>query len=182
MPRARCQRSKDQVWLSLLSFLFFLFFVSSFSPKAESFGVSAQIGSGVVWAALREGSTRRGFYHGSTKVALAEPGFYQVLQGLQGGPTIWWRLGGTLAEPYLKPPCTTPQLLQSLVEPWWKFGRTLAELSCNWWNPGGTLVEPCLNPPRMLRIRLSHIHITRDPPKKNTEHIFSAVVEPMILK
>ena len=60
-------------------------------------------------------------------------------------------------EPYLKPPQTTPQPWQNLVEPWWNPGRTLVERSWNltsnhpgpprsprrtWWNPGGTLVEP----------------------------------------
>ena len=50
----------------------------------------------------------------------------------------WWKPGGTLVEPYLKPPQTTPQPLQNLVEPWWKPRR--------WWNPGGTLVEPWWNP------------------------------------
>ena len=47
----------------------------------------------------------------------------------------WWNprlehkglveLGGTLVEPYLKPPRTKPS---QMVEPWW--------------NPGGNLVEP----------------------------------------
>ena len=57
-------------------------------PTAESFGVSAQIGSGVVQGGpeerFHEGSTRvpRGFHEGSTRV----PGFHQVLRGLRGGP------------------------------------------------------------------------------------------------
>ena len=51
-----------------------------FSPAAESFGVSAQIGSGVVWGGpevrLREDSIRvpPGFHQGSTRVP---PGFHQ---------------------------------------------------------------------------------------------------------
>ena len=58
-----------------------------FSPTAESFGVSAQIGSGVVRGGpevrFHEGSTRvpPGFYQGSTR-------FHQALRGLwvvQGG-------------------------------------------------------------------------------------------------
>ena len=56
--------------------------------------------------------------------------------------------GGTLVEPYLKPPQTTPQPSQNLVEPWWNPGGTLVE---PWWNLGGTrgtLVEPSLKPPR----------------------------------
>ena len=42
-------------------------------PTAESFGVSAQIGSGVVRGRFHEGSTR------------VSPGFHEVLRGLQGG-------------------------------------------------------------------------------------------------
>ena len=44
-----------------------------YSPTAESFGVSAQKGSGVVWG---------GFHQGSTRVP---PGFHEVLRGLRGG-------------------------------------------------------------------------------------------------
>ena len=69
-----------------------------FSPTAESFGVSAQIGSGVVRGdpelRFHQGSTRHqgftrvppGFHQGSTRVP---PGFHQgfcVPPGLQGGP------------------------------------------------------------------------------------------------
>ena len=62
-----------------------------FSPTAESFGVSAQIGSGVVRGGpevrFHEGSTRvpRGFHHSSTRVppefhqssTRVPPGFHQ---------------------------------------------------------------------------------------------------------
>ena len=49
-----------------------------YSPTAESFGVSAQIGSGVV-----RGSPEVRFHDGSTRVP---PEFHQVLRGLRGGP------------------------------------------------------------------------------------------------
>ena len=48
----------------------------------------------------------------------------------------WWNPGGTLVEPYLKPPRTTPQPLQNLVE--------------LWSNPRGTLPQGCPGPPRTL--------------------------------
>ena len=48
-----------------------------FSPTAESFGVSAQIGSGVV-----RGGPEVRFHEGSTRVPR---GFHKVLRGLQGG-------------------------------------------------------------------------------------------------
>ena len=63
---------------------FFLFF----PPTAESFGVSAQIGSRVVRGGpevrFHEGSTRvpRGFHQGSRRVL---SGFHEVLRGLRGG-------------------------------------------------------------------------------------------------
>ena len=57
-----------------------------------------------------------------------------------GGTLV--QTGGTLVEPYLKPPQTTPPL-QNLVEPWWNPGGTMVE---PWWNPGGTLVEPLVEP------------------------------------
>ena len=72
----------------------------------------------------------------------------------QTSPDHLEEIGGTLVktlvEPYLKPPRppqTTPQPLQNLVEPWWK--------PCRWWKSGGTLVEPWWNltsgsPPRSL--------------------------------
>ena len=47
------------------------------SPTAESFGVSAQIGSELVW-----GSPEVRFHEGSTRVP---PGFQEVLRGLRGG-------------------------------------------------------------------------------------------------
>ena len=59
-----------------------------FSPTAESFGVSAQIGSGVVRGSsevrFHEGSTRvpPGFHQGFTRVPR---GFHEVLRGLRGG-------------------------------------------------------------------------------------------------
>ena len=59
----------------------------SFSPTAESFGVSAQIVSGVVRGGpevrFHEGSTRvpPGFHQGSTRVPI---GFREVLRGLRG--------------------------------------------------------------------------------------------------
>ena len=79
-------------------FLFSFFFQKiyiSLSPTAESFGVSAQIGSGVVRGdpelRFHQGSTRvppgfhqgstRGFHQGSTRVP---PDFHQVLQGRGG--------------------------------------------------------------------------------------------------
>ena len=59
-------------------------------------------------------------------------------------------------EPYLKPPRTTPQPSQNLVEPWWNPRGTLPQTTPDhpalaalvepWWNPGGTLVEPWWNP------------------------------------
>ena len=52
--------------------------LSPFSPTAESFGVSAQIGSGVV-----RGGPEVRFYKGSTRVP---PDFHLVLRGLRGGP------------------------------------------------------------------------------------------------
>ena len=53
------------------------------SPTAESFGVSAQIGSGS-GAGFHQGSARvpPGFYQGFTRVPL---GFHEVLRGLWGG-------------------------------------------------------------------------------------------------
>ena len=75
-----------------------------------------------------------------------------------------WNSGGTLVEPYLKPPRTTlqpwwnprgtlpqttpehPALAElggTLVEPWWNPGGTLVE---PWSSPGGTLVEPLVEP------------------------------------
>ena len=71
--------------------------VRYFSPTAESFGVSAQIGSGVVKGGpevrFHEGSTKvdqgstrvpPGFYQGSTRVPA---GFHEVLRGLGGAST-----------------------------------------------------------------------------------------------
>ena len=64
-----------------------------FSPTAESFGVSAQIGSGVVRGdpelrfhqgsppGFHQGRVPPGFHQGSTRVP---PGFHQVLQGRGG--------------------------------------------------------------------------------------------------
>ena len=49
----------------------------AYSPTAESFGVSAQIGSGVV-----RGGPEVRFHQGSTRVP---PGFHEVLRGLRGG-------------------------------------------------------------------------------------------------
>ena len=51
----------------------FLFLGNSFSPTAERFGVSAQIGSGVV-----RGGPEVRFHEGSTRVS---PGFHEVLRG-----------------------------------------------------------------------------------------------------
>ena len=75
---------------------------SHFSPTAESFGVSAQIGSGVVRggpeARFHEGSTRvpRGFH----EVARAA-GWYEPLLGISlepfffgGGPRCGWGFKG----------------------------------------------------------------------------------------
>ena len=70
----------------------------TYSPTAESFGVSAQIGSGVVRGdpelRFHQGSTRvpPGFHQGSTRVppgfhqgsTRVPPGFHQVLQGRGG--------------------------------------------------------------------------------------------------
>ena len=47
------------------------------SPTAESFGISAQIGSGVV-----RGGPEARFHEGCTRLA---PGFHEVLRGLRGG-------------------------------------------------------------------------------------------------
>ena len=52
-----------------------------FSPTAESFGVSAQIGSGVV-----RGDREVRFHEGSTRVP---PEFHLVLRGLRGGPGLF---------------------------------------------------------------------------------------------
>ena len=90
---------------SLCLFRFFCFFFLGggiskrkrtelpFSPTAESFGVSAQIGSGVV----RCGPEVR-LHEGSTRVPR---GFLEVLRGLQGGASTkkstaccWGCLGG----------------------------------------------------------------------------------------
>ena len=60
----------------------------------------------------------------------------------------WWNPGGTLVEPYLKPPQNTPPL-QNLVEPSWnpRGNHPRTPRPCRtWWNPGGTLVEPYLKP------------------------------------
>ena len=51
--------------------------ICSFSPTAESFGVSAQICSGVV-----RGGPEVRFHEGSTRVPR---GFHEVLRGLRGG-------------------------------------------------------------------------------------------------
>ena len=62
----------------------YLFCFCVFSPTAESFGVSAQIGSGVV-----RGDPDLRFHPGSTRVppsARFPPGFHHILQGLRGGP------------------------------------------------------------------------------------------------
>ena len=65
------------------------------------------------------------------------------------GPTalagILWN-PETLIQPYLKPPRTTPQPFQNLVEPCWNGTKHWWNLGA-WWNPGGTLVEPWWNPP-----------------------------------
>ena len=77
--------------------------------------------------------------------ALAEPG--ETLGNC-------WNPGGTLVEPYLKPPRTTlqpwwnprgtlPQTTQTTPNP----GRTLVE---PWWNPGGTLAQGRPEPPQSL--------------------------------
>ena len=78
---ARGERSFGMYQLGSLKQLFF-------SPTAESFGVSAQIGSGMVRGGpevrFHEGSTRvlSGFHQGSTRVP---PWFYRVLLRLRGG-------------------------------------------------------------------------------------------------
>ena len=56
-----------------------------FSPAAESFEVSAQIGSGVVRGGPEEGSTRvaPGFHQSSMRVL---QGFHEVLRGLKRAP------------------------------------------------------------------------------------------------
>ena len=53
------------------------FFLLLFFPTAGSFGVSAQIGFGVV-----RGGPEVRFHEGSTRVP---PGFHEVLRGLRGG-------------------------------------------------------------------------------------------------
>ena len=77
------------LWVSFLSFFPTLFPTECFSPTAESFGVSAQIGSGVVRVppgfhqGFHQGSTRvpPGFHQGSTRVPPSStrvpPGFHQ---------------------------------------------------------------------------------------------------------
>ena len=50
-----------------------------FPPTAESFGVSAQIGSGVV-----RGGPEVRFHEGSTRVTR---GFHEVVRGLRGAST-----------------------------------------------------------------------------------------------
>ena len=54
-----------------------------FSPTAESFGVSAQIGSGVV-----RGGPEVRFHQGSTRVPPGFHEFHKVLRGLRGGASI----------------------------------------------------------------------------------------------
>ena len=51
---------------------------SSFSPTAESFGVSG-----------RRGKVPQGFDQGCTRVS---PGFHEVLRGLRGGASSWGEL------------------------------------------------------------------------------------------
>ena len=54
---------------------------------------------------------------------------------------LWWNPGGTrgtLVEPYLKPPRTTPQPLQ-MVEPWWNHGGTLMKPFCQGRGPPRSL-------------------------------------------
>ena len=83
---------------------------------------------------------------------LAEPG------GIWSNPggdhhcpcRTWWNRGGTLVEPCLKPPRTTPQPSQNLVERWWNFRGTLPQTTPDYrrtpvWNP--RLVEPYIKPP-----------------------------------
>ena len=83
--------------------------------------------------------------------ALAEPG--ETLA------EFWWKSGGTLVEPCLKPPhlCRTwwnpgATLVEpGTLEPWWNPGGTLVEPWWNpWWNPGGTLAQGRPEPPRSL--------------------------------
>ena len=106
--------------------------------------------------------------HPGPPAALAEPGGTLVklswnLTSNHPGPPrtrpsrspcrTWWNPGGTLVkhprlvEPYLKPPRTTPQPLQNLVEPWWNPGGTLVE---PWWNPRGTLPQTTPDHPAAL--------------------------------
>ena len=76
--------------------------VADFSPRAESFGVSAQIGSGVVRGGpqvrFHEGSTRvpRGF-HGTKKSTACCWGYHQSLLGepspQKGERALLWGLG-----------------------------------------------------------------------------------------
>ena len=65
----------------------------------------------------------------------------------QTSPDRWWKSGGTLVEPLLKPPRL--EACEGLVETWWKPGGTLVEPNLK--PPGppsprGTLVEPWWNP------------------------------------
>ena len=58
-------------------------------------------------------------------------------------PRMWWNPGGTLMEPYLKPPRTTSSWW---VEPSWNLTSNHPgppRSPCRtWWNLSGTLVEP----------------------------------------
>ena len=87
-PRCFVLGLEGPLFFAFVVFLGFHVFYS-FSPTAESFGVSAKIGSGVVRGGpevrgFHEGSTRvpPGFHQGSTRVP---PGFHKVLRGLRGG-------------------------------------------------------------------------------------------------
>ena len=78
----------------------------------------------------------------------------------------WWQPGGTLVEPYLKPPRTTLQPSQNLVKPWLNSGGNLVEPSWNlpqtrppqplkkllepWWNPCGILPQTTPDHPAAL--------------------------------
>ena len=67
-------------WLSCPVVLVFFCFFCFFPPTVESFGVSAQIGSGVV-----RGGREVRFHEGCTRVL---PGFHKVLPGLPGRASI----------------------------------------------------------------------------------------------
>ena len=96
-----------------------------FSPTAESFGVSAQIGSGVV-----RGGPEVRFHQGSTRVPRR---FHEVLRGLRGGASTEKSWGYDLSLFFNKP----------LVDSWQTYRNLERNLRGEY---------PPMNLPRIMRI------------------------------